>query len=60
MPDHTKKVSLVTPERKSVCYSEGVITSREQKRNLLLDISRVFTDYYPNIIGQHRNAVLPD
>ena len=60
IPYHTKKVSLVTPESKFVCNAEGILTSREQGRKLGLDISRVSTYYYSNIIGHQRNALLPD
>ena len=54
MTDHTKKVRLVTPESKFVCHAKGIMTSRYQGRKL------VSTDYDSNIIGHHRNAILPD
>ena len=36
------------------------MTSRDWVRNMGLEISRVSTDYDFNIIGPHRNALVPD
>ena len=60
MPDHTKKVSLVTSENRFVCHTEGIMNSRYQGRKLGLDISRVSIDYNSNIIGHHNNMLIPD
>ena len=60
MPDHTKKVSLVTSENRFVCHTEGIMNSRDQGRKLGLDISRVSIDYNSNIIGHHNNMLIPD
>ena len=60
MPDQTKNVGLVTPESKFFCHAGGIINRRDQGRTLGLDISRFSTDYDSNIIGHHRNTLLPD
>ena len=57
MPDHTKKVILVTPESKFVCCAEGIMNRRDQGRKLVLEISKVSTDYDSNVIYHHRNAL---
>ena len=59
-PDHTNKISLVTPDDTFSCYSQVITAIRNLGRKLELDISRVSTDYDYNIIGPHRNALFPD
>ena len=60
MPDHKKKVRLVNTKIKFVCHAEGNMNSSYQGDKLGLYISRVSTDYGSNIIGHHRNALLPN
>ena len=57
-PDHTKQISLVTPEDKFYCRYQLIITSRDQWRKVKLDISRVSTYYDSNILDRHRTAFL--
>ena len=49
-PDHTKHISLVTPEDKFLCHAQVITTSRDQGRKCGLDISRISTYYDSNII----------
>ena len=58
--DHTKKISLVTPENKFACYAQVITAIMNMGRNVELDIYRVSTDCYYNIIGPHINELLPD
>ena len=65
--DHTKniilvppeKISFVSPEDKFVCNAQVIMAKRGQGRKLGLDTSRIFIDYDSNIIGRHRNTLLP-
>ena len=67
-PDNTNNISLVTsddislftPEDRFVWHAQFITTSRYRGRKLGLDISRISTDHNSNIIGCHRNKLLPD
>ena len=59
-PDHTKKIILVTPKDRFVRNFQVIITNRDQGRKVGLDISRFFTDYDSNIIGNPHNTLLND
>ena len=57
---HTKKITLVILEDKFVCHDQVIMTSKYQRRKLRLDIYRIYTYHDSDIIGCHRNALLPD
>ena len=67
-PDHIKNIILVTLEKiilvttkdKFVCHAQVIMTIRDQGIKLGFDISRISTDNDSNIIGRHRNVILPD
>ena len=58
--DHTNNINLVNPEEKFVCHAQVIMTRRNQGGKLVLNISIISTDYDSNIIGRHRNTLLPD
>ena len=59
-PDHIKNNSLVTTEDKFVCYAQVIMTIRDQGGKLVIGIYRIYKKYDSNIIGLHRNYLLPD
>ena len=59
-PGYTKKMILLYYKEVFVYNAQVIVTSRDKERKLGLYISRISTDFYSNIIGRHRNKLLPD